>query len=442
MFIDKATILVRSGNGGHGVVSFHREKYVAAGGPDGGDGGKGGDVVFVADANASTLADFRYKRKYMAENGAQGGKNKMTGKSGADLLIPVPLGTVVKDAATGRVLVDLVEPGERRVLIRGGKGGQGNMHFATSTRQVPNFARAGEAGTELEVVLELKLLADVGLVGFPNVGKSTLLSVTTAAMPEIADYHFTTLKPNLGVVYEAGERSFVLADIPGLIEGASQGLGLGHQFLRHVERTRLLLHVIDMGGSEGRDPFEDFLLIQKELEQYNGKLASRPQIIVANKMDMPLAEENCARFREQLAAWLDEHEEQISESRELGAWRIFEICAAISHGVRELMSYTGTLLSRLPFPQMTGSETEENVLYTVEDEEALFTITVDKDGAYCVEGDWIRNLVDSVNLADYESTQYFQRILRKKGVIDELVRMGIQEDDTVRIYEVEFDYVE
>lgn len=277
MFIDRTKIIVASGSGGHGAVSFHREKYVNAGGPDGGDGGKGGDVIFVVDEGASTLADFKYRRKFKAENGANGAKNKMTGKSGADVLIKVPQGTLIREAETGRILADLVESGERCIIAKGGKGGLGNMHFATSTRQIPNFARAGEDGKELELLLELKLLADVGLAGFPNVGKSTLLSVTTGARPEIADYPFTTVRPNLGVVFNNGERSYVMADIPGLIEGASEGQGLGHEFLRHIERTRLLIHVVDISGSEGRDPFEDFLRINHELERYNEALSRRPQ---------------------------------------------------------------------------------------------------------------------------------------------------------------------
>jgi|GEM_PF-1645224 len=306
MFIDRTKIIVASGSGGHGAVSFHREKYVNAGGPDGGDGGKGGDVIFIVDEGASTLADFKYQRKFKAENGANGAKNKMTGKSGADVLIKVPQGTLIREAETGRILADLVESGARCTIARGGKGGLGNMHFATSTRQIPNFARAGEAGKELELLLELKLLADVGLAGFPNVGKSTLLSVTTGARPEIADYPFTTVRPNLGVVFNNGERSYVMADIPGLIEGASEGQGLGHEFLRHIERTRLLIHVIDISGSEGRDPFEDFLRINHELERYNEALSRRPQVVALNKMDLEGAAENAARFREQFADWLEQ----------------------------------------------------------------------------------------------------------------------------------------
>ncbi len=437
MFIDRTKIFVSSGKGGNGVVSFHREKYINAGGPDGGDGGKGGDIVFTVDEGASTLADFRYQHRFKAENGANGAKNKMTGKSGADTVIKVPQGTLIKDAVTGRILADMITPGERKIIAKGGRGGQGNMHFATSTRQIPNFARAGEDGREMELQLELKLLADVGLAGFPNVGKSTLLSVTTSAKPEIADYHFTTVSPNLGVVFNNGERSFVMADIPGLIEGASEGLGLGHEFLRHIERTRLILHVIDASGSEGRDPFEDFLLINRELEKYNEKLSRRPQIIALNKMDDERAADNAARFRESFERWFDERAESLSHERDLDAWRIFEISAALGEGTKELSLYCGSILDKMP-REAVFTEDEGNVVYTAEEEEP-FTVRIE-DGVYVVEGPWIKNIVDSVNLNDYESSQYFQRVIRKKGLIQRLEDMGINEGDTVRIYELEFDY--
>ncbi len=442
MFIDRAVIFVKSGNGGNGIVSFHREKFVAAGGPEGGDGGKGGSIIFAVDEGMTTLIDFRYKRKYAAENGGNGGKNKCTGKNGADLYIKVPQGTIVKDNVTGRILADMVNPGEKKVIAKGGKGGQGNMHFATSTRQVPNFARAGEPGMELELVLELKLLADVGLAGFPNVGKSTILSVTTAAKPEIADYHFTTITPNLGVVKGQEGNSFVLADIPGLIEGAADGLGLGHRFLRHVERTRLLLHVIDMSAFEGRDPFEDFLLINNELEKYSPELASRPQIIVANKMDMDESHENLKVFKEKFENWIEDNRERIQDGIELGAWKIFEVCAALEMGTQELMAYTGSIVHKLPVPSIVPDDesVDENVLYTTEDDGPLFTITIDEDGVYVIEGKWITTIFNSINLGDYESSQYFQRLLRKKGVIDELVRLGIEEGDSVRIDDTEFDF--
>lgn len=437
MFIDRTKIFIASGSGGNGAVSFHREKYINAGGPDGGDGGKGGDVVFVVDEGASTLADFKYKRKFKAENGANGAKNKMTGKSGADEIVKVPQGTLVKDAVTGRILADMVNIGERKIIAKGGRGGQGNMHFATSTRQIPNFARAGEEGKEMEIQLELKLLADVGLAGFPNVGKSTILSVTTGAKPEIANYHFTTIRPNLGVVFNNGERSYVMADIPGLIEGASEGQGLGHEFLRHIERTRLLIHVIDISGSEGRDPFEDFILINKELEQYNKELAKRPQIIALNKTDGENAEKNTKEFKEKFARWIEARGEEIQAERENGAWKIFEISAIAAQGTRELASYCGSILDKMP----SGSvfEVEDDIVYSSENEEEPFTVRIE-NGVYIVEGPWIKNVVDSVNLDDYESSQYFQRIIRKKGLIKKLEDMGIQENDTVKIYEIEFDY--
>lgn len=439
MFIDRATIYVKSGNGGNGIVSFRREKYVAAGGPDGGDGGNGGNVVIRVDEGATTLADFRFKRKYSAGNGGDGASNKRTGKRGETIVISVPKGTIIRDAATGKLLADMIDPAEEKIIARGGKGGKGNMHFATATRQVPNFARAGEPGTELELLLELKLLADVGLVGFPNVGKSTLLSVTTGAKPEIADYHFTTIKPNLGVVFDSYERSFVMADIPGLIEGASSGLGLGHQFLRHVERTRLILHVIDISGSEGRDPFEDFLTINRELRLYNPQLAARPQIIAANKTDMPSAEENLSVFREKFEKWISEQDKSVQDGIALGAWRIFEICAPIAHGTAELMAYVGSVLDKMPLPELE-TPAEDYMVYSAAEDETPYEVNVTEDGVYEVTGRWIKGVVDSTNLYDTESAQYFQRLIRKKGLVDELERLGIQDGDLVRIYETEFEY--
>lgn len=439
MFIDRTKIVIASGKGGNGAISFHREKYVNAGGPDGGDGGKGGDVVFTVDAGASTLADFKYKRNFKAENGENGYKNKSTGKSGADILIKVPQGTLVKDVATGRVLADLVTPGEKKIIAKGGKGGQGNMHFATSTRQIPNFARAGQDGVEMELQLELKLLADVGLVGFPNVGKSTLLSVTTSAKPEIANYHFTTVRPNLGVVFNDGERSYVMADIPGLIEGASEGLGLGHEFLRHIERTRLIVHVIDASGCEGRDPFEDFLLINQELERYNSELSNRPQIIALNKMDGEGAAENAASFKERYAKWLDARGGSVQEERENGAWRVFEISAAMAQGTHALSAYCGSILDKMPSGSIFNPQEADVVLYTADEQAEPFTVRIE-EGVFIVEGPWIKNVVDSINLEDTESMQYFQRLIRKKGLIKKLETMGIKEEDTVKIYDIEFDY--
>lgn len=448
MFIDRAVIFIKSGKGGDGACTFHREKYVAAGGPDGGDGGNGGNVVFVASKDITTLADFKYKRKFVAENGEDGRGNKMTGKRGADIIIKVPQGTLIKDNKTGAVIADMVESDETRIIARGGRGGEGNQHFATATRQIPNFAKAGKPGMELEIVLELKLLADAGLVGFPNVGKSTILSVTTGAKPEIADYHFTTINPHLGVVrLDEEEKSFVLADIPGLIEGASEGLGLGHRFLRHIERTRLFLHVVDMSGSEGRDPFEDFLLINDELEKYNSRLASRPQIIVANKMDGMKAEENLRIFKEKFATWLDKKTSENPETEELvnlGLYRIFETMAEISEGTGKLMAYVGTVLKRLPESQVFDESLADETLYTAgkADNEPLFTIVLGEDGVYEIQGEWIESLFNSINLGDTESEQYFQRMLRQKGVIDKLEEMGIREEDLVRILDTEFEFFE
>lgn len=439
MFIDRAKIVIKSGKGGNGIVSFRREKYIAAGGPDGGDGGNGGNVIFTVNEGETTLAGFRFKRKYVAGNGADGGSNKRKGKRGENIIVKVPRGTIVRDAATGRMIVDMTEPGVEKVIAAGGKGGLGNMHFATATRQVPNFARAGQEGIEMELTLELKLLADVGLVGFPNVGKSTLLSVTTGAKPEIADYHFTTITPNLGVVFGTYGPSFVMADIPGLIEGASEGLGLGYQFLRHVERTRLIIHVLDISGSEGRDPFEDFLKINQELTKYNLRLSKRPQIIALNKVDMPGADEKMADFKERFAAWKKENEAELQEGIENGAWCIFEICAPISHGTKELMSYVETVLGKMPLPEMDSPDEDFMVYEAVADEE-LFEVTVTEDGVYEVTGKWIKGVIDSTNLYDNESSQYFQRLIRKKGLVDELERLGIQDGDLVRIYETEFEF--
>lgn len=439
MFIDRANIFVKSGRGGDGIVAFHREKYVNAGGPDGGDGGKGGDVIFTVDTGMSTLMDFRYKRKFAAQNGEPGRKNKMTGKSGQDLIVKVPQGTVVKNSDTGEILADLTEVDQRVIIAKGGRGGQGNMHFATATRQIPNFARAGHEGVELNLKLELKLLADVGLVGYPNVGKSTLLSVCTAAKPEIADYHFTTIVPNLGVVFNEGERSFAIADIPGLIEGASQGLGLGHEFLRHIERTRLIVHVIDVSGSEGREPFEDFLKINDELMQFSTDLAAKPQIIALNKTDID--SERVSEFKKKFEAWLEENRENIEDTYEKGAWRVFEMSAVTNSGVSEIMAYCGSILDKMPNQLATLSIKEEIAVHKAVADEELFTIRVEGN-VYIVEGNWIKNVVESTNLEDYESAAYFQRIIRKKGLIDALVKKGIKENDTVKIYDIEFDYVE
>lgn len=423
MFIDRAKIYVKAGNGGNGMVSFHREKYIAAGGPDGGDGGKGGDVLFMVDEGLNTLIDFRYKKNFKAEPGQDGGPSNCSGKNGEDIIIKVPLGTMVKDEDTGMTLFDLVKPGQTFVVAKGGKGGKGNQHFATPTRQVPNFAKSGDLGEERNLILEMKLIADVGLIGFPNVGKSTILSMVSAAKPKIANYHFTTLEPNLGVVQIEQGKSFVIADIPGLIEGAHEGVGLGHEFLRHVERTKLLVHVVDVSGIEGRNAVEDFDTINTELEKYNAKLATRPQIVAANKMDIPGSEESYEEFREEM------------ESR---GYRVFPISAATNKGLKELMYHISDTLKELPETILVDEDQDEEVVYTAKEEEP-FEIRVE-DGVYVVEGKWLRKVLGSTNIENYESLQYFQRALRKKGVIDALEQMGIEEGDTVRIYDTEFDY--
>ena len=422
MFVDKVKIRIRAGDGGNGAVAFHREKYVAAGGPDGGDGGRGGNVVFQADTNLSTLVDFKYKRRFFAENGSPGGGGRRSGRNAPDLVIRVPRGTVVRDAASGRVMADL-SGDEPAVVARGGKGGWGNSHFATPTRQCPRFSKPGLPGEEYEVELEIKLLADVGLVGFPNVGKSTLLSMVSAARPEIANYHFTTLTPVLGVVKVAEGKSFVMADIPGLIEGASEGVGLGHEFLRHVDRCRLIVHVVDVSGSEGRDPVGDFESINAELEKFNPELASRPQIVAANKTDMASPE--------QLAAFRGYIEEK--------GYPFYEICAPIGEGIEPLVYAISQKLDTLP--PIREYEVDHVPL---EERERLarnvFDIHVE-DGVYIVEADWLMPALGMVDMDDYESLQYFQRVLRQSGIIDRLEEMGIQEGDTVSILNFEFEYI-
>ncbi len=422
MFVDVAEIKIKSGNGGNGLVSFHREKYVAAGGPDGGDGGRGGDIIFCADSSLSTLMDFRYKKQYKAGNGEDGRGKKSTGKDGADMLIRVPVGTLIRDTETGKLIADLKHDGERFVAAKGGKGGWGNVHFATPTRQVPKFAKPGQKGIERTVALELKLLADVGLIGFPNVGKSTLLAAVSGARPKIANYHFTTLEPNLGVV-ELGEGgSFVLADIPGIIEGANEGVGLGHEFLRHVERTRLLLHVVDVSGIEGRNPIEDFDIICEEMEKFNADLAKRPQIVVANKTDIITDEGAYLAFRNEI------------EQRGL---TLFEISAATNRGTRELMLYVSSKLQELPIPEF---KVEDDWLDQTPVNDDDFEIAV-QDSVYEITGSRIEKIVNSTNFDDYESLQFFQRALRNLGVIDALEEKGIEEGDTVKLYEIEFEYM-
>jgi GTP-binding protein len=423
MFIDSARIFIKSGDGGNGRVSFHREKYVAAGGPDGGDGGRGGDIIFLADDSMRTLVDFKYKKKYIAENGEDGGAANCSGKSGKDLVIKVPPGTLIKDQETGHIIADLNKPGQEMIIAKGGKGGAGNQHFATSTRQVPSFAKAGNPGEERMVMLELKLLADVGLVGYPNAGKSTLLSMVSAAKPRIADYPFTTLEPNLGVVNLEGIGSYIIADIPGLIEGAHEGVGLGFNFLRHIERTKLLIHMVDVAGVDGRDPYEDFVTINNELKQFNPKLAERPQIVAANKVDLPDGQENLPEFTRKI---------------EEAGYKVFPISAATSKGIRELMLYASEMLSKLPDTILTEDQ-EAAVVYKAKEEEPF---RVYKDGnVYVAEGAWIKKLANSTNFSVYESINYFQRALRDKGVIDALEQLGIQEGDTVRIDDIEFEYM-
>ena len=421
-FVDKVTIQVRAGDGGAGAVSFHREKYVAAGGPDGGDGGRGGNIVFTVDEHMSTLMDFRYKRKFIAGNGQPGQGKRCSGKDGETIVLRVPRGTVLRDADSGAIMHDM-SSGEDYVACRGGRGGWGNKHFATPTRQVPRFAKPGLPGEAHTITLELKLLAVVGLVGFPNVGKSTLLSVVSNAHPKIANYHFTTLFPNLGVVYVDEGVSFVLADIPGIIEGASDGAGLGHDFLRHIDRCRLLIHLVDVSGSEGRDPIEDFEAINAELAQYNAELASRPQIVAANKCD--LLEEGSDNL------------ERLRAHVEGKGMRLFELSAASTQGTRELMRAAAGELAHLPpvtvyEPDYVPPEPELGTADEVEIKR--------EDGVWYVEGQWLARLVASVNFSDYESRMYFDRCLRTAGIFERMEELGVQNGDTVSMYDIEFEY--
>ena len=420
MFVDTAKIRIKAGNGGNGACTFHREKYVNAGGPDGGDGGKGGNVVFVGDTNISSLIDFKYRKRYIAENGKNGSGSNMTGKSAPDLVIKVPVGTLIREAETGRILADISDR-EPHIVAKGGKGGWGNQHFASPTRQIPKFAKPGFPGEEFEVTLELKLLADVGLVGFPNVGKSTLISVVSAAKPEIVNYPFTTLTPVLGVVKMDAGSSFVMADIPGLIEGASEGVGLGHDFLRHVERCRLILHVVDISATDGRDPIDDYKQINYELEKFNPELAKRPQIVALNKAD----------------ASIEEMIDEFNEFAEENGFKTYLISAATGEGVQELVNAVAAELAKLP--PIVRYETEAPVREEITSKQE-FKIHIE-DGIYVVEAPWLMHALGFVDLDDYESLQYFQRVLRLSGIIDELERMGINEGDTVSILDIEFDYM-
>ena len=420
-FVDKVTITVRAGNGGNGAVTFHREKYVAAGGPDGGDGGRGGDIIFEVDDNMSTLMDFRYKRKYVAANGADGQNKRCSGRVGESLRIRVPRGTLLRDADSGAIMHDM-SSGEPFVAARGGRGGWGNQHFATPTRQVPRFAKPGLPGESHTILLELKLLADVGLVGFPNVGKSTLLSVVSKAHPKIANYHFTTLFPNLGVVYVTEGTSFVMADIPGIIEGASDGAGLGHDFLRHIDRCRLLVHLVDVSGSEGRDPIADFDAINAELKQYSPELAQRPQIVVANKTDLLADPDQLETFR--------------SHVQEAG-YEFMAMSAATHQGTRELVQAIARRLAELP--PVTVYEPE----YVPRPPEVDTTAPLDihrDDHTWLVEGPWLQRLMGNINFSDYESRMYFDKVLRQSGLFDQLEQMGIQDGDIVSMYDLEFEY--
>jgi GTPase len=429
MFVDQTKIYVKGGDGGNGMVAFRREKYVPMGGPAGGDGGKGANVVFEVNEGLRTLMDFRYQRHWKAPRGEHGMSKNQHGKNAKDMIVKVPPGTVVMDAETKEVIADLVENGQRAVIAKGGRGGRGNSRFATPSNPAPELAENGEPGQERDVILELKLLADVGLVGFPSVGKSTLLSVVSSAKPKIAEYHFTTIVPNLGMVETEDNRSFVMADLPGLIEGASEGVGLGHQFLRHIERTRVIVHVIDMAAMEGRDPYEDYLTINKELEEYNLRLTERPQIIVANKMDMPEAEENLKKFKERL-------EEDFP---------IFPISALSRKGLRELLYAIADKIEETPEFPLDHEEEEtgvNRVLYKHEADPEAFYITREPDGSFVIQGEKVEKLFKMTNFQTEESVRRFARQLRGLGVDEALRAKGAKDGDTVKLLEFEFEFVE
>ncbi|WP_368488529.1 GTPase ObgE [Clostridium sp. BJN0013] len=423
MFVDRAEVFVKSGSGGNGAISFRREKYVPRGGPDGGDGGKGGDVILIVDPEITTLLDFSYKKKYIAEKGENGSGSKCFGKNGENLYIRVPLGTVIKDVNTDKIMADLSHIGDKYIVAKGGKGGRGNVRFTTAVRQAPDFAEPGMPGEERYISLELKILADVGLLGFPNVGKSTLLSVVTKATPKIANYHFTTLFPNLGMVNIPGIQSFVIADIPGIIEGAAEGIGLGIDFLRHIERTRLLIHVVDISGLEGREPFEDFIKINEELKKYDVKLWDRPQIIAANKADMLYDDSIFESFKNKVG--------------KLGYNKVFKISAATRQGVEALMKEAATMLSNIPVTDMYISEEDKFI-----PEEKKFTYEIEKQGnVYIVKGSFVDRLLASINVNDANELRYFHKVLKNKGVMQRLVDMGIKDGDVVRLNDFEFDYI-
>ena len=425
-FADRARIIIKSGKGGDGHVSFRREKYVPDGGPDGGDGGKGGDVIFQVDEGLNTLTDYRHKRKFAAEPGQEGGKKNCHGKNGQDLILKVPQGTVIKDAITDKVIADMSGDNTRVIVLRGGKGGLGNQHFATATMQAPKYAQPGQEAIEIEVKLELKVIADVGLVGFPNVGKSTFLSRVTNAQPKIANYHFTTLSPNLGVVDMDEGFGFVIADIPGLIEGASEGIGLGHEFLRHIERTKVMIHIVDAAGVEGRDPIADIHAINKELEAYNPDLLSKPQVIAANKIDAIYGDEN--EIITSLRAEFEEKE----------GIKVFPISAVSGKGLKELLYHVKELLAACP-KEVTVFESEFDPS-TIALIDEPYTVEIAEDGAYVVEGPKIDKMLGYTNLESEKGFLFFQRFLKEQGILDRLEEMGIQEGDTVRMYGNEFDY--
>lgn len=426
MFADRAKIMIRSGKGGDGHVSFRRELYVPNGGPDGGDGGRGGDIIFEVDEGLNTLYDYRHKRKFKAESGQEGGKRRCHGKDGSDLVLKVPEGTVITEALSGKVIADMSGENKRQIVLKGGRGGKGNQHYATATMQAPKYAQPGQPAQELEVCLELKVIADVGLVGFPNVGKSTFLSRVTNAQPKIANYHFTTLNPNLGVVDMEGA-GFVIADIPGLIEGASQGVGLGHEFLRHIERTKVIIHIVDAASVEGRDPIEDIYKINKELEAYNPEIATRPQVIAANKMDAVYDPENSPL-------------EKLKEEFEPKGIRVFPISAISGQGLKELLYYVQELLNKtdqkpVVFRQEFFPEdvlVVENLPYTVEKSE--------EEGVYILEGPKIEKMLGYTNLDSEKGFDFFQKFLKQTGILADLEKAGIKEGDTVRMYGLEFDY--
>jgi GTP-binding protein len=429
MFIDTAKVFVKSGDGGNGAITFRREKYVPLGGPDGGDGGKGGSIIFRVDTGITTLLDFKYKKRFVAEEGEKGWGSKCYGKDGENLIIKVPMGTIIREAETNKIIADLSHKDQELVLLKGGKGGKGNVKFATATKQAPHYAEPGMPGDELNIVLELKLLADVGLLGFPNVGKSTLLSMTTKAKPKIANYHFTTIKPNLGVVAVDGIEPFVMADIPGIIEGAAEGVGLGIQFLRHIERTRLLVHIVDISGIEGREPFDDFVKINEELKKYSVKLWDRPQIVVANKTDILYDDSIFEEFKKKV--------------QEMGFDKVFKMSAATNEGVDAVMKEAARMLKEIP---VTELEIAEDEMYIPEEKRFTYDITVQKNveegyNVYIINGTFVDRILSAVNVNDADSLRYFHKVLRNKGIFDELREMGIKDGDMVRLNDFEFEYV-